>query len=103
MATLRMYAEGSLQIFELPEDVLGDAAPRLEKELPGVDLASQMPLLKSTVDKLVCAHASMFLGTPASPFSLDVLRLRRGLGLASCNDEILCHGEPEWDPHQVAP
>ena len=42
------------------------------------------------VDKLLVASSRIFLGTPMSTFTADILRMRRGYGYASCLDDMIC-------------
>lgn len=45
------------------------------------------------LDKTICALSSVFIGTPGSTFTDDIIRLRRDWGTASTCDESLCQGE----------
>jgi len=45
------------------------------------------------LDKTICALSSVFIGTPGSTFTDDIIRLRRDWGTASTCDEHLCQGE----------
>ena len=42
------------------------------------------------LDKLLVASSRIFLGTPVSTFTADILRMRRGYGYASCLDDMIC-------------
>lgn len=57
---------------------------------------SQFDLLAMTLEKLVCALSTVFVGSVGSTFSADILRLRFGLHASSCHDSTLCQGETAW-------
>ncbi|CAI5982202.1 unnamed protein product [Closterium sp. NIES-64] len=50
-------------------------------------------VVRVTLDKAVCALADVFLGTAASSFTEDIQRIRTGLRVAHCEDQILCEDE----------
>ncbi|CAI5497732.1 unnamed protein product [Closterium sp. Naga37s-1] len=50
-------------------------------------------VVRVTLDKAVCALADVFLGTAASSFSEDIQRIRTGLRVATCEDQMLCEDE----------
>ncbi|KAL5198544.1 hypothetical protein ABZP36_002056 [Zizania latifolia] len=49
--------------------------------------------VEAMLDKAICALSNVFIGSPGSTFTEDILRLRRGWGSASHCDEYLCQGE----------
>ncbi|CAI5976546.1 unnamed protein product [Closterium sp. NIES-65] len=50
-------------------------------------------VVRVTLDKAVCALADVFLGTAASSFTEDIQRIRTGLRVAHCEDQMLCEDE----------
>lgn len=48
------------------------------------------------VEKFICAHSLVFLGSLASTFSIDIERLRMANKRAHCGDELMCSGEQPW-------
>ncbi|PKU88098.1 O-fucosyltransferase 36-like [Dendrobium catenatum] len=51
------------------------------------------PQVEAMLDKTISAMSTVFIGTSGSTFTEDILRLRRGWGVASHCDEYLCKGE----------
>ncbi|RAL42653.1 unnamed protein product [Cuscuta campestris] len=49
--------------------------------------------VEAMLDKTICALSAVFIGSPGSTFTEDILRLRKGWGSASLCDEYLCQGE----------
>ncbi|CAH9088700.1 unnamed protein product [Cuscuta europaea] len=49
--------------------------------------------VEAMLDKTICALSAVFIGSPGSTFTEDILRLRRGWGSASLCDEYLCQGQ----------
>lgn len=97
------YSRGKLSIVQLHQVSAAASISWLEElRASGVDTEAQWPLITNILDKLITAHATVFLSTPASHFSADIQRLRYGMLLASCNDTYICQGEPEWHtPYSV--
>ena len=56
----------------------------------------QAEVLLVAIEKLLCARAKTFFGSPISSFSVDIARIRHGLRTASCRDTTICEGEKEW-------
>lgn len=56
----------------------------------------QESLVLVAIEKLMCARAKVFFGSPVSTFSNDIARMRHGLQTASCHDTTICKGEKEW-------
>jgi len=86
-------SSGHLQVHQLPR--MKGAEPwtqSLRIQNPG----SQFDLLALTLEKVVCAMASVFVASVGSTFSSDIRRMRFGLGASSCHDQILCGGEGTW-------
>lgn len=52
--------------------------------------------LQAMLDKLVCAHSKVFMGSWESTFTQDIVSFRYGTGALNCNDTLLCWGEDEW-------
>lgn len=50
--------------------------------------------VEAMLDKAISAMSTVFIGASGSTFTEDILRLRRGWGVASQCDEYLCNGEP---------
>ncbi|GJP85178.1 hypothetical protein CLOP_g15288 [Closterium sp. NIES-67] len=55
----------------------------------GIDLKTT-PQAVATLEKLLCALAMGFLGTPHSTFTKDIVRLRHGFRTARCGDDYVC-------------
>ncbi|KAL3618189.1 O-fucosyltransferase 36 [Castilleja foliolosa] len=49
--------------------------------------------VEAMLDKAICALSTVFIGSPGSTFTEDILRLRKDWGTASLCDEYLCQGE----------
>ncbi|KAK6153532.1 hypothetical protein DH2020_013171 [Rehmannia glutinosa] len=49
--------------------------------------------VEAMLDKAICGLSSVFIGSPGSTFTEDILRLRKDWGSASLCDEYLCQGE----------
>ncbi|CAA0808782.1 O-fucosyltransferase family protein [Striga hermonthica] len=49
--------------------------------------------VEAMLDKAICALSKVFIGSPGSTFTEDILRLRKDWGSASLCDEYLCQGE----------
>ncbi|CAI5464325.1 unnamed protein product [Closterium sp. Yama58-4] len=78
-----------LRLMQLPPNLDAQALAQVlvpyRFEHPGV--------VRVTLDKAVCALADVFLGTAASSFSEDIQRIRTGLRVATCEDQVLCEDE----------
>ena len=66
---------------------------RKELRRGGVKVSS---LAVAQIDKLVCMHSALFLGSMGSTFSMTIEHLRIGYELAHCADSIVCEGEEPW-------
>ncbi|XP_020590184.1 uncharacterized protein LOC110031360 [Phalaenopsis equestris] len=51
------------------------------------------PQVEAMLDKTISAMSTVFIGASGSTFTEDILRLRRGWGVASQCDEYLCNDE----------
>ncbi|KAL6563351.1 hypothetical protein OROHE_005938 [Orobanche hederae] len=49
--------------------------------------------VEAMLDKAICALSTVFIGSPGSTFTEDILRLRKDWGSASLCDEYLCQGQ----------
>ncbi|KAA8540196.1 hypothetical protein F0562_024241 [Nyssa sinensis] len=49
--------------------------------------------VEAMLDKTICAMSTVFIGSPGSTFTDDILRLRKDWGSASLCDESICQGE----------
>lgn len=65
---------------------------------PGVDTAGQAHVIRLMLDKMVCAHSKVFIGSFESTFTMDIFRLRVGLNTHSPCDSPLCNRAQEWIP-----
>ncbi|CAI7806502.1 unnamed protein product [Closterium sp. NIES-53] len=78
-----------LRLMQLPPNLDAQAWAQVllphRFEHPGV--------VRVTLDKAVCALADVFLGTAASSFTEDIQRIRTGLRVAHCEDQMLCEDE----------
>ena len=48
------------------------------------------PVVRATMEKLVCAFSDVFRGSKYSTFTDDIARLRHGFLTASCEDDFVC-------------
>lgn len=55
------------------------------------------PLITLTLEKVISAYSSIFMGSIRSTFTTDIERLRYGLGTANCEDRFICDSEPPWE------
>ncbi|GAQ79568.1 hypothetical protein KFL_000330140 [Klebsormidium nitens] len=53
-------------------------------------------LILSMLDKAICSLSTVFLSSSLSTFSLDILRIRRGLGNVHCHDGDFCKAMQYW-------
>lgn len=90
--TLRAKSNGSISVVQLPR--LATSAdwlfPVVKKKI------DQLDLVAITLEKLIVGFSTVFLGSVVSTFTMDIQRMRHGLGTASCHDTTICLGEKEW-------
>lgn len=84
----------------LPDVETFSLSPDWQKERWAVHIFEEHPfrmqdrgLVQSTLDKIICALSSVFLGTMSSSFSSDIERMREGLRLSTCIDTHLCYSK----------
>ncbi|KAK9099646.1 hypothetical protein Syun_026691 [Stephania yunnanensis] len=58
-----------------------------------VGYASFFSAVEAMLDKTICAMSNVFIGSPGSTFTDDILRLRKDWRSASACDEYLCQSE----------
>ncbi|CAI5501114.1 unnamed protein product [Closterium sp. Naga37s-1] len=75
-----------VEIVQLPEELTGQP---WAKVLDPFRFQNQA-LLRASLDKAVCVLADVFMGTPKSSFSTDIVRLRTGFRISTCEDEYIC-------------
>lgn len=87
---LKVGTHGRLQLVVLPN--LSELPPSvtLPWAKPWLDLRLDSDIFaRAILDKLVCTHARLFIGSIASTFTNDVFRIRKVEGRVTCHDGLI--------------